>query len=237
MAVPSSLLLPLKFDAELLLRDLHAAAQYQWPEHYNQNDYAGSWTSLSLRSHDGNMQNVYATPSDSFSDTALLAVCPYFASVMQEIHCEKLTVRLLSLQPGSEIKPHRDQGLSYLEGEFRLHVPIVTNPDVEFVVDDQRLLMQPGECWYADFTREHSVANHGKAARVHLVLDCIRNDWTDALFRAQGYDVDAAPAERPRSREEVEAMIAAFEASGNAELVKQAAELRCTLGQGSRYPS
>ena len=48
-------------------------------------------------------------------------------------------VGLLRQAPGGEIKLHRDAGLAYSDGVFRLHVPIVSNPDVEFVVAGQRV--------------------------------------------------------------------------------------------------
>jgi hypothetical protein len=48
--------------------------------------------------------------------------------------------------------------------------------------------MKSGECWYADFDRPHSVNNRSNEDRVHLIIDCLRNEWSDKLFAAAGYD-------------------------------------------------
>jgi quercetin dioxygenase-like cupin family protein len=106
----------------------------------------------------------------------------YFKEVLDGFLFEKTAVRLLQLAVGAEIKPHSDHCLGYEDGSFRLHIPIITNPDVEFILDGKRLIMNEGECWYIDANFEHSVANRGKQDRIHLVIDGIRNDWTDELF-------------------------------------------------------
>jgi gentisate 1,2-dioxygenase len=66
-----------------------------------------------------------------------------------------------------------------------MHIPIVTNPDVEFILDGERIIMNEGECWYIDANFIHSVANKGTEDRIHLVIDGIRNEWTDDLFFKQ----------------------------------------------------
>lgn len=37
--------------------------------------------------------------------------------------------------------------------------------------------MKPGELWYLNVNRYHSVTNGGSTDRIHLVIDCIVNDW------------------------------------------------------------
>ena len=62
---------------------------------------------------------------------------------------------------------------------------------MRFIVGGQTLDMQAGECWYADFSQPHSVANLGTEVRVNLIIDCKRNVWSDHLFSQAGYDFDA----------------------------------------------
>ena len=50
--------------------------------------------------------------------------------------------------------------------------------------------MSEGECWYANFNLPHFVSNEGKTDRIHLVIDCLRNDWSDQLFATMGYDFE-----------------------------------------------
>ena len=82
----------------------------------------------------------------------------------------------------AEIKPHKDYCLGYEDNCFRLHIPIITNPKVKFILDNEQLVMNEGECWYIDANFTHSVINRGPTDRIHLVIDGIRNDWTDELF-------------------------------------------------------
>jgi hypothetical protein len=89
------------------------------------------------------------------------------------------------LAVGAEVKPHSDHCLGYEDGSFRLHIPIITNSEVEFILDGNRIIMNEGECWYIDANFVHSVANRGTNDRIHLVVDGIRNDWTDHLFFAE----------------------------------------------------
>lgn len=186
-----SLKLPFMFDETLLVRDLSLCVETTWNKHFNTNDYTGDWTSISLYSATGNPQDIRTFSSETFRPTPLLGLCDYFRSVIDAFQCEKEAVRLLQLAPGSVIHTHRDRGLAYEHRVFRLHVPLQTNPDVEFIVDEKRMDMRAGECWYANFDLPHRVNNPGPAARVHLVIDCKRNDWSDDLFGKAGYDFEA----------------------------------------------
>ena len=78
---------------------------------------------------------------------------------------------------GAEIKEHCDDHLDMMEGEARLHVPIQTHENLEFYLDKKRVRMQEGECWYLNFNLLHSVKNPGPVDRIHLVIDCVTNNW------------------------------------------------------------
>jgi len=53
----------------------------------------------------------------------------------------------------------------------RIHVPIVTTPDVLFHCGDQKVHMAPGEAWIFDAWKMHKVVNPSGNTRVHLVID------------------------------------------------------------------
>ena len=114
--------------------------------------------------------------------TALMTDCHYFREVIEAFKFPFQTVRLLRLGIGAEIKPHQDHELGYKEGVFRLHIPISTSDGVQFILDNTLLKMLPGQCWYTNVNYEHSVSNMGKTDRVHLVIDGIRNEWSDKMF-------------------------------------------------------
>lgn len=191
--------LPLKFDAGSLLADLCAIEQMKWIQHFVSQNYQGQWTALALRSHTGKTEDIHASPhpQDAFQDTPLLTRSPYFQQVLSSFECPVSAARLMRLGPGSEIKEHRDTGSGYEHGDLRLHIPITTNPQVEFFLGGQRVDMQPGSCWYLNFSLPHRVINGGTSDRVHLVIDCILNPWLDAMFTAIGF----GPIERHGTKE------------------------------------
>lgn len=173
---------PITFDVARLQADITKIMSHRWTDHYNQNDYNGKWTSIALMSEDGKSDSIFALNRSGLKDTDILEQCDYFKSILTEFPFEKTAVRLLNLTAGTEIKPHRDYCLGYEDGCFRLHIPIITNPDVVFLLDDKRLIMNEGDCWYINANFTHSVVNNGSTDRIHLVIDGIQNDWTDALF-------------------------------------------------------
>lgn len=222
--------LPFHFDPERLRQDLDTCVSLSWQQHYNRADYEGSWTSIALRSGSGLSGDIFAHSSnEDWQDTPLLAQCPYFQEIIDGLHCDKETIRLLALAPGSRIKEHTDHGLGYPYGFFRLHIPITTDAGVIFRVDGCDLSMQAGECWYADFSLPHSVAHEGSTTRVHLVIDGLRNEWSDALFQSAGYDFTTEKRPHQLDRAAMVQMIAHLESMGTATAQAIAAEVRSKL--------
>lgn len=179
-----SIRFPFIFNKEKLVFDTNKIIQIKWIDHYNSNDYSGRWTSIALMSKGGKSNNInaFSSSTEEFLPTDVLDSCDYFKEILHGFLFEKTAVRLLNLGSGAEIKPHIDHCLGYEDGMFRLHIPIITNPDVEFILDNQRLIMNEGECWYFNANFVHSVKNGGNKDRIHLVIDGIRNEWTDTLF-------------------------------------------------------
>lgn len=196
------------YDINKLEQELQIALNSDWVNHFNTKDYEGDWKSISLRSASGATSDIYSNYTDQpFKDTPLLEELPYIKSILADWKCEKETIRFLALYPGSEIKPHKDPGCSYHDGNFRLHIPILTNNEVDFIVENENHKLAPGTCWHMDFSKEHSVKNSGDTVRIHLVIDCLRNEWTDEIFKAHGYQ-DYEPK---MSIEEVKKVIAQLE--------------------------
>lgn len=178
---------PIIFDTERLKTDVQKVLKQDWVDHYNTTDYSGKWTSIALMSQTGKSDSIYAFPNNEepIVNTEVMDSCDYFKSILDNFLFEKTAVRLLNLAVGAEIKPHSDHCLGYEDGALRLHIPIITNSEVEFILDDKRIIMNEGECWYIDANFIHSVANRGTIDRIHLVIDGVRNDWTDELFFAE----------------------------------------------------
>jgi Aspartyl/Asparaginyl beta-hydroxylase len=191
----AGLKIPFRFDRERLQRDLERVAPGEWSDHYNERDFGGQWQGAALRSASGSVLDIGAGPAGNghFADTPLLARCSYFREVLGEFLCPLKSVRLLSLAPGSFIREHSDHALGFEDGEVRIHIPIHTNPGVEFYVCGERLLLEEGECYYINVNLPHRVNNRGSEARIHLVIDAEVNDWVRRMFEACGDDRGKIP--------------------------------------------
>jgi Aspartyl/Asparaginyl beta-hydroxylase len=196
----NSFKLPVSFDAERLKQDLNQIMPGEWSPHFNTGYYEGEWSGVALRSVGGTASQLYPDPAAQkpFADTPVLARCEYIRSVLVWFNCTLESVRLLKLSVGSRIREHKDHKLSLEDGVIRMHVPIITDPRVEFFVDDDRLVMNEGECWYINFNLPHRVSNHSGIDRVHLVVDCVVNDWLRSMIpRDEAESEDRFPTASP----------------------------------------
>jgi len=172
------------FDPLALQADLARIHPEEWTPHFNNQIFEGDWSGVALRSVGGTSGTIYSgldTRSDC-QDTPLLGRCPYLQQVLESFRCPLQSARLLKLEPRSHIHKHSDPYLGYADGEVRLHIPVQTDPEVRFYLEGERVLMQPGECWYLNLSRSHWVDNFSDIPRIHLVIDCEVNDWLAAHF-------------------------------------------------------
>ncbi len=193
MRLPDRLRLPFCFDPELLAGDLQRLSAVAWIEHFVAQNYDGDWSVIPLRGKAGATHPITMIYSDptcrEFADTPMLAACPYYREVLATFKAPLQAVRLMRLTAGSVIKEHADYDLSFEDGTVRFHIPVVTNPDVEFYLNRARVVLEAGSCWYLRLADPHSVANNGSTDRVHMVIDAAVNDWiADMLQHAAGRD-------------------------------------------------
>jgi hypothetical protein len=191
----TSLQLPFSFDPDRLKADVDALLPEDWVPHFNTSYYEGDWSGVALRSVGGVARQLYPDPTaqDGYADTDILARCPYLQEVLTTFACPLESVRLLRLAARSHIREHRDYRLGYEDGEVRLHIPVHTNPDVAFFLNGTRLNMREGECWYLNLNLPHRVENQSDIDRIHLVIDCVVNDWMRDLFPADMRALPSAP--------------------------------------------
>jgi Aspartyl/Asparaginyl beta-hydroxylase len=183
MAMPHSARLAFQFNPPRLQADLRRLASGLWTPHFNTSFFEGDWSGIALRASPSD-RGLYATNTAAaeFTSTEALEACPYFQEVLAAFQCPLKSVRLLRLAPGSVIREHSDYDLGEDLGEVRLHIPVVTNAEVEFYLAGKRVTMDAGECWYLDLSLPHRVQNRGATERVHLVIDCVLNDWLRRLI-------------------------------------------------------
>ncbi|HZY35667.1 MAG TPA: aspartyl/asparaginyl beta-hydroxylase domain-containing protein [Mucilaginibacter sp.] len=178
--------LPLDFDVKAIQSELLSLAEAEWQPHFNSYHYTGSWTVLALRSPDGSSDNIIPElmQSDDFAETKYMAYFPSVKKMLAGVKCPIMSVRFLNLKPGAAIKEHQDNELAFEKGEARLHFPIFTNPEVEFYAEQDRIILNEGECWYLNANLPHRVANYGRTDRIHLVMDCTVDDWLTNIMNS-----------------------------------------------------
>ena len=186
--------LPVRFDAETLEAEVRSLPPSAWVPHAT-----GFPGNEAVR-----LVTVGGQPTDAFEGpmrpTPNLTTCPYIQQVMAELGGVWGRSRLMGLGAGAEVPEHVDTHYHW-RTHLRIHVPVITNPKVEFTCGGETIHMAPGECWVFDSFRWHEVHNRGEERRVHLVLDTVVTPhlW-DLIDAAQNGATDAnllRPGERP----------------------------------------
>jgi hypothetical protein len=139
-------------------------------------------SAIGLISHEGNPHELRWLPG-KYIKTPALTSAPYLESIIDSFQCDKQRVRLMALQPGKNIYWHYDRSESIdTSVNARLHIPIITNPGVQFQICHEDQVWRPGELWYGDFSFPHRLRNGGRAERIHLVMDFKVSDYVTSLF-------------------------------------------------------
>lgn len=189
-ALPVQARLPLRFDVPRLRAAVAALPADAWQAHFNTEHYQGEWSGVPL-----------LAPADAHTPLGPgqgppqpSALCDAFwREQLARLRAPVRTARLLRLGAGARIREHRDYDLGLPDSDLRLHVPIATDEQVEFLLEGRQVPMQPGECWFLDLARPHRVCNYGSGVRVHLVVDCRPSPWLLA-------QIDAGLADTPPGR-------------------------------------
>jgi uncharacterized protein (TIGR03032 family) len=102
----------------------------------------------------------------------------------------------MRLDGDAEATAHVDTNY-YWMGRLRVHVPVVTQPAVEFLCGDSHAHLKAGECWVFDTFNLHNVKNPHPTRRIHLVIDTVGSaPFWDLVERGQRHRGSALrPAE------------------------------------------
>jgi hypothetical protein len=169
--------LPMRFDAAQLAREVRALPQSAWVPHPT--GFVGN-EAVRLITPGGR-------PTDDLGGemgpTEQLLACPYVMEVMAAIGAVWGRSRLMGLGPGADVPPHIDSHY-YWRTHWRIHIPVITNPDVTFTCGAETVHMQAGESWVFDSFRPHNVHNGGSDQRIHLVLDTVGGGRLRELIEA-----------------------------------------------------
>jgi hypothetical protein len=83
------------------------------------------------------------------------------------------------LLPGEVITPHRDAHPSFHQGH-RIHIPIITNSRVRFMIDGRPYQMKVGEAYEINNQKTHCVMNKGDEGRINFIFDYVPADRVDS---------------------------------------------------------
>ncbi|MEX2100725.1 MAG: TIGR03032 family protein [Acidimicrobiia bacterium] len=159
--------LPLRVDATALAAEVEALDPAWWRAHP---EGATGNTAVPLVSVGG-------SPTDdstrgSMLPTQYLGALPYARRVLAALDTVVGRSRLMRIEEEGELVAHVDTNY-YWRDHIRVHVPVLTTPEVEFVCDDESVHMAAGEVWVFDTWRRHRVRNPAAVPRIHLVVDTV----------------------------------------------------------------
>ena len=156
--------LPVHFEVDQLRSEVEALPPEAWAPHPNGD--AGNFAVRLISVEGGENEEVNGV----MRMTPHLERSPYLRQVLASFGVVWSRSRLLRLAPGAIVPVHADIHHHWFY-RVRMHVPIVTLPQVMFTCDGERVHMEPGEAWIFDNWRLHQVENPTDTARIHLVGD------------------------------------------------------------------
>lgn len=175
--------LPFRFDVARLQQEVAAFPEEAWVRHPNNLD--GN-SALRLITVGGGENDDVAGP---MAMTPHLKASPYLQQVLAHFGVVWSRSRLMRLGPGATVPMHTDINYHW-HHRVRLHIPVVTRPEVSFHCDDEVVHMAEGESWIFDNWRPHKVENRSDVTRIHLVADTTGNArFWDMAHAAAGQDL------------------------------------------------
>ena len=156
--------LPWQFDAERLASEVEALSERYWLDHPS--GLPGN-SAVPLVSVDGAMNHAF---DGAMKPTEALMKSHYIHQAIASFGEVVARSRLMRLAPGAQVAEHVDFNYHWVS-RVRIHIPIITNPQVNFYCGDESVHMAQGESWLFDSWRRHRVVNASDSARTHLVID------------------------------------------------------------------
>jgi len=101
---------------------------------------------------------------------------PIVFGLMAKCEATRLGGVLITRIPaGGHVLPHSDHGWHPEYYHLKVYVPILANTRCVNRVEDEHVIMAPGDAWHFNNTVEHEVTNNGDTERVTLII-CMRTD-------------------------------------------------------------
>jgi hypothetical protein len=155
----------MSLDKEWLLDQSRQNMQY--PDRRNPHLYTNTYIiqDHSLEWHNGEKFNPV------LKDPDLYKIFNQIIIDLERRACGKAArVLLIKLEANKNVTEHTDSG-DYLNTVRRFHIPIITNDQVFYTVNGEKINMKEGDCWEINNRKPHSVDNDSNEDRVHLLVD------------------------------------------------------------------
>lgn len=159
--------LPLRVDAARLAAEVAGFTGPDWrphPQGHTGNDAVPLIARHGDPADDGVKGPMRPTPA--------LARTPYLRQVLAAFGSVLGRTRLMRIVGNGEATLHCDTNYYWMQ-RVRVHVPVVTYPEVRFLCGPAELNMKPSEVWIFDTWRLHNVLNPNPGERIHLVADTV----------------------------------------------------------------
>lgn len=160
----------------------------EWTNVYS--DYhTGGWHTLSLMNSTRKATDTIIEDCEP-AETDLLLSMPQTRALLKRLGFRYMWVRLAKLEPGTFFWEHRDyQELDQIN-RLRIHIPIITNESAYLIINSTRIHLPVGHLWKLDPVHRHGACNFGAEARVHMLLDCYREEALDRHLELETLDQD-----------------------------------------------
>ena len=136
-------------------------------------------------------EDFYANPSWDIWKSVLMPIMQAAIAPYDFRNPQFPKAMLAKLTAGHQIDPHYD-GAGSNQRVHKIHVPLVTNSDAEFLVGNGRFHLEVGKAYEVNNIVSHGATNHGSEDRIHFIFEVFEGDYERAS--ADPNESDAANA-------------------------------------------
>ena len=178
-----------KCNSNAILEIINSVPDSQWKsdtEKRDSNKTHGTTRALFLKYKNQNYEKTDVT--------LLQKLKPYLDEIISQVkefygyqNLQLTRMIVTELPKGSIIPEHVDEG-EMLSTNHRVHIPLLSDPAVKFMLDHQDHYLEPGNGYEINNQLVHGVRNESNIDRLHMIIDL--KEWTDEQKTPKWWEVD-----------------------------------------------
>ncbi len=178
-----------KCNSNAILEIINSVPDSQWKadtEKRDSNKTHGTTRALFLKYKNQNYEKTDVT--------LLQKLKPYLDEIISQVkefygyqNLQLTRMIVTELPKGSIIPEHVDEG-EMLSTNHRVHIPLLSDPAVKFMLDHQDHYLEPGNGYEINNQLVHGVRNESNINRLHMIIDL--KEWTDEQKTPKWWEVD-----------------------------------------------